>query len=194
MTIEMTLAVIAAGIALGAAAAGLIVALIAYRQSTRTAQQVEALCQQLLTRPSVHAVADDPYLKQGILALDALIQAIQRVKDLVQLVLNAFDTSLDSKSALASVTEARQHLFECYEAQLPNLQQGEARGAHRAKNTALTIEMTLRQNLTGHYYVSDLSAAQKETLHALRDDLTDAQNLLRDSRTAMLFGGGQSDA
>jgi len=193
MTFEITIAIVTAGIALGAAAAGLIVALVVHRQSTRTAQQVEALRQQL-TRPPAHAIADDPYLKQGILALDALIQAIQRVKDLVQLVLNAFDTSLDSKSALASMTEARQHLFECYETQLPNLQQGEARGAHRAKNTALTIEMTLRQNLTGHYYVSDLAEAQKQALQALRDDLTDAQNLLRDSRTAMLFGRSQSDA
>jgi hypothetical protein len=108
------------------------------------------------------------------------------MKDMIQLIATSGGTSLDSESAMASITEIREALFNCYEEQLPNLQKPEAEGAHRAKDQALDIETYVRDCLQGTEHVSEMADEQRQTLVEFRDNLTDAQNQLRDSRTNKL--------
>jgi hypothetical protein len=186
MTHEVMLAIITSVASLLVALTSLISSIIANRQSARSTEIIELLKFRLDDKKSTRAMSDE-YLRQGIESLGTLIQVIQRMKDIVQLTLNAVGTSLDSESALENISKARQQLFKSFEEQLPYLRESEVRGAHQAKNTALTIEMRLCDDLEGTFFTSELSEEQRQSLLELRNDLTDAQHLLRDSRATLIL-------
>jgi hypothetical protein len=109
------------------------------------------------------------------------------MKDIVQLILSAIETSLDADIAIQEVTDAREQLFNSYEKHLACLNDEEALAFHNAKNQALKIESFLKLNLDDKTDVSLLTLEQKRHLYELRTELTDTQNLLRDSRTERLI-------
>src|SRR5689334_19315226 len=156
MTTEVLIAIIASAASLLVAFVSLISSIITSRQSSRSTEIVESLRFRLEKRKSTEVMGDE-YLKQNIKSLDVLIQAIQQMKDIVQLILNATDSSLDSKSAQKSISEAREQLFKSYQEQSPNLDESGNKGAHEAKNIALRIETRLFESLKGASFVSELS-------------------------------------
>jgi hypothetical protein len=185
MSTEVKIAIITSIASLLVAIVSLISSIINSRQSTQSAQMVETLKFELSEKKSRQAIRDK-YLDRAVESLDALIRAIQRYKDIVQLILTATGESMDTESAMKSISTFRTAIFECYEEQLPELEDWEKEGAHKAKNVALTIERRLQEDLEGTYYVSVLSEEQKRVLEDLRNNLTDTQNVLRDSRTIRL--------
>lgn len=191
MSSEITIAIITSVASLLVAVVSLVNSMVSTRQSAHSARMIESLRFELADKKSTQTLRDE-YLTRSLESLDILIRAIQRMKDVVQLVLSAKGSSFDSESAIDIVSQAREHVFASFEEQLPNLEEGEAKGAHRAKNQALTIELSLRECLKGTSFVSELSSDQKQALSALRNDLTEAQNLLRDSKATTLMNRMQS--
>jgi hypothetical protein len=185
MSTEVIIAIITAIASLVVAVTSLVSSIISNRQSARLAETLETLRFELDEKKTTRTTAGT-YLDSGLEALATLIQATQRMKDIVQLTLTARGTSLDSESAMKSILDARQNLFNCYEEQLASLGTIEASGAHKAKNVALDIEARLREFIGDDAFIS-LSSYQKRVLTELRNELTDAQNLLRDSRTTQLL-------
>ena len=186
MNTQVLIAMTASISSLIVAMISLINSVISNRQSARSTRMIEALRFELEVRKSTQRMSDD-YLLQSLESLSILIQAIQRTKDVLQVIISDVDSSVDSESAIEDIVEAREQLFKCFGEQLPNLREGEAHGAHAAKNKALDIETLLRKDLQGKSFASEWSASQKLALLELRNDLTDAQNLLRDSRSAQMM-------
>jgi len=192
MNNEILIAIITSGVSLLVSAGSLVASVIISRQSAHSAEIVESLRFRLEKRKSTEVMGDE-YLKQNIKSLDVLIQAIQQMKDIVQLILNAGGSNMDSESAKKSISKARQLLFKSYEEQLPNLDEGSNKGAHQAKDIALRIETSLFESLKRTSFVSELSDKDKQALLELRNDLTNAQNLLRDSKATLLFNRIQAN-
>lgn len=186
MSSEILIAIIMAVASLLVAVVSLITSLMSNRQNARQLKELETLRFELANKQAAQKISDD-YLLKDLEAVDAIIQAIQRLKDMLQLVLNARGENLDSVSTLEDITKIRQHIFERYEASLPGLKDSDARCAHRAKNQALVIETKLREYLHKTSYVSELSEKQKQAILDLRNSLTDSQDQLRDGKMTKLF-------
>jgi hypothetical protein len=185
MSLEVTIAIITAIASLLVAIVSLVNSIISNRQSSQSAKMIEILKHELADKQSTQEW-HDKYLAKSMESLERLIEVVQQLKDMIQLVVSATDTNLDTQTTVENIRKLRESLFKCYEEQLPNLKEGEAQGAHRAKNLALIIETNLKAYLSGTEYV-EISEEQRQTLTELRNRLTDSQNLLRDSRTHLLI-------
>lgn len=128
-------------------------------------------------------VLSDTHLNEIVRALQAAIRSIQRLEDEMQLILSAVESSLDSDSALSRLSSAREELFACYERGLPSFSDWEMEAFHRAKSQSVTIENTVRLCLAQQPYASCISDSDRTRPIELRNRLTDAQHLLRDSLT-----------
>ena len=130
------------------------------------------------------------YLRKPIdkLSNEGLNKVIQCVKDEVQLIAAAIETSLDTETAIERLSLARADLFACYEKELAKFDDSESKACHQAKNRTLGIESFLRECLSQKSYASQLSGDERRRLLEFRDDLTDCQQRLRDSRADRLIG------
>lgn len=173
---------ITAGASLIVAILSAVTALVNGKLSSKTAQSVELLKHTLALEVSKAELSNN----EMIAALDSLrssMQAIQRVKDEIQLIANATGPSLEPKEALSRVETAVSEVLETYQKKHPYLEQDEASVLHHAKNTAFRIQQVLINALHGKSYVSELDAPIIKTLLELRADLTESQHLLRDLKT-----------
>ena len=186
MSIEATLALIASITSLAVAAIGLVSSIITRRQTARADEKIETLRFEFSRKEAAWALGDEQ-LTQSLESLRLAIQAIQRVKDELQLILAARETSLDSDTALERLNVARTELFACYETELACLDDVEAKACHQAKNLSLIIEHNLRECLSGKSQASQLSGEDRQRLQEFRSDLTDCQQRLRDCRTNRLI-------
>lgn len=185
MESKITVAVIAAVISLLVAIISLIGTLISSKTTARTARGLEFLKHELLRSSKTIEFADSE-LNSSLSALKEALRAIQKIKNEIQLIINAINSSLDSDEALTKITTAREHLFATYESGHPNLNDIEIDAYHTAKDTALTIENVIRSQLKNKKYASNLSQNVRKNLIELRRQLTDTQQLLRDSKTDRL--------
>ena len=186
MTTEVNIAIITAVISLLVSIVSILNSIISNRQNAVNAKNFETLKFELTQKQETKKLSDDFLLRQ-MESLDALIKVIQRMKDIVQLILNSQGTHLDTESTMEHIEQIRQVVFECYEEQLPILVKEDSNGAHKAKNLALSIETQLKDYLDKTTYVSEMSEGQKQKILELRNALSDAQNLLRDSRMHKLI-------
>lgn len=182
MSNELTIAIIASGASLIVAIVSLISSIISNRQSAHTAQTIETLKNDFVRQQTRQEIADKN-LDENLKSLHVMIQSVQRIKDEVQLILSAMDSSLDSESAIARVSSAREELFANYESSLANLNHWEADISHDVKNQSLLVENVIRKSLYQKPFASQISYEDRQHLLEIRNLLTDAQNLLRDSRT-----------
>ena len=182
---ELTLAIIASVTSFVVAVISLLTALLSSRQSSRSEQMLEKFRDDLEHERATEAMSDQ-HLNDNLKALQANIETIQRIKDEIQLVLSAVESSLDTKSAIEYVRAAREALFDCYEKNLADLSDSDAKACHRAKNYALQVENTLQSGLNQCANASDLSDSCRQRLLELRVQLTDLQQVLRDSRSDKL--------
>jgi hypothetical protein len=126
-------------------------------------------------------------LGKKIDSLDEMIESIQKMKDDLQVILNSPDETYDADSAKQHIVLDREHIFKCYEKNLPNLDKKDASHSHKAKNKALIIVNLILKSLKTKEYVSELNLEERNELIELRNNLTDIQNLLRDSKTSIAF-------
>jgi uncharacterized protein YjcR len=186
MSAELTVALIASGASVAVAVVSLITSLINNRHSARSQKVLENLKFEF-TQIQGKETAKDTHLIEVIKALQLAIQSIQVVKDELQLILSAVDSSLDTQSAITQVKAARERLFKSFEEQSALLDESEMAPFHQSKNISLRIENFLRRSLSNKPDASCLSEAEREHLLSLRGDLTEAQQLLRDIRTDRLL-------
>lgn len=186
MNIELYVAYIAACTSVLVAVVGLITSIITKRQATRSEKLIETLRHELSQKETTVALTDK-HLSEALTSLQLAITAIQSVKDEIQLILASIETSLDSDTAIKRITSARERLFACFESELANLNKKEDGAFHKAKNHSLIIENFIRKVLNDKPYTSQLSKEEKRHLLDLRNDLTDLQQILRDSRAGRLI-------
>jgi hypothetical protein len=161
-----------------------VISLISSRTSQKASLQAAADLEQLRASLAAHATreADARQRRQEIVrSLHESVQVSQRVKDHVQLFLTAVPHSVLATSALKMIEEARLTLTECYEREMPRLEQTDSTTFHKAKNVTIAIEMRLRQALERSKDVADLTSTDREALSRLREQLTECQTALRDS-------------
>ena len=182
---EFTIAIITATTSLVVAVIGIIIAVINNRQTAWAAIELEKLKHQLASAETSASFGDE-YLNASLKSLKEALQSIQRVKDEIQLILSAIETSLDTPTALKRFTASRSELFTAYEQELACLNEPERRAFHRAKNLALKIENYLLVCLGDKQYAAELSSEDRLTLRELRNELSDLQYVLRDSRVERL--------
>jgi hypothetical protein len=187
MSTELALALIASATSLLVALTGLVTSIITKRQTERSVEKMENLRFGFGRKEAVWALGN-AQLTESLESLQSAIRAIQRVKDEVQLILAAIETSLDTETAIERVSSARADLFACYEKELAKFDNSESKACHQAKNRTLGIENFLRERLSQKSYASQLSGDERRRLLEFRDDLTDCQQRLRDSRADRLIG------
>lgn len=186
MDTKVTIALIAAAGSLLVALVSLLTAFVTNRIVSRTAESLERL-KYSLDRSNRTLELVDSELKSSLEALRLAMQAIQRLKDEIQLTINAYGTSLDSMEASERIEAARQQLFQVYEEMHPRLNEHEAMALHRAKNVALSVSQRLTDELRRKKFASEIDSIISENALLIRTELTEAQNLLRDSRTERLI-------
>lgn len=186
METKVTIALIAAAASLLVALISAVTALITNRASSRTAQSVEYL-RQSFANENRKAEISNTEMIASLESLRLAMQALQRIKDEIQLITQARGSSLDAAEALARIRSATLEMLEVNQKHHPNLDPLEAIVLHRAKNISIVIEQVLLEGLGGKRYASELDDERYRALLQHRTALTDAQNLLRDHRTDRLI-------
>jgi len=184
--IKIEVAIIAAAVSLLVSLISLITAIITNRASSSTAHNLE-LIRQEFARASKSSDIADGELAATLDALKEGLQVIQNMKNEIQLILAARESSLTSDEAIARIAAAREVLFEAYKSGHADIAEAESSPYHRTKNMALQVERTLATDLESKKYASDLSPSARSILIDLRTQLTDAQHALRDCKTDKLI-------
>jgi len=180
------IALIASVTSLLVALISLVIAMVSNRHSARSGKEIEKLKFDL-SRATARDAISDAQQAESLKALQLAIQSIQRVKDEIQVILSAAESSLESKSAIEGIRSAREQMFACYEEQMATLDSEEARIVHQAKNISLQTEAFIKRSLSPKTDLISLSDEQQEQLLAFRTNLTELQGVLRDSRDARLM-------
>lgn len=186
MTNEVTIAYITAIASFFVAIVSLIGVLISNYQSKNSQKQIESLKYELENRRTDQLLAND-ILTDSIKSLDVLIYMVQRVKDVIQLIINSKDLSMDKESAKALITKVREDIFSSYELQLSRLDETEKEDAHNAKNITFIAEQRIYAILAKDEKLVKLTSKERLELSEIRNRLTDAQDRLRDSKTTKLL-------
>jgi hypothetical protein len=186
MSDEVTLAMMAAITSLVVALIGLVTSIITNRHSARSDKTIESMkfeFSRLMARDSF----SDAHLEDTLKALQSAIRTIQVVKDEIQLILSATGTSLDATSAISRIESAREKMFSCFEDAAPTLSEWESRAVHRAKNLSLIAATYIKNDLQEQTAASSLSAERHQQLMQVRSELSEMQQILRDSRMDRMF-------
>jgi hypothetical protein len=185
METSVVVALVSGAISLVVAGGSLVASWITSRTSAKNSRGLEGLKYSFAESTKAQEIADREFLA----ALDATkesMQAIQQMKEETQLLLSAIDTSLGSDEAVARMSDAREALMVGYKNHHPILSETEAQALHRAKELARVAEELARKALSSHRYASELDAQTRQVLADVREQLTEQQNLLRDSRMERL--------
>jgi len=179
MKLEIVIVLITSATSFVVAIIGLAAAILSNIQSKRSEKELEMIRFQLDIQKTSFSLRKNE-LEKRIKSLNSLISSIQKFKDCLQVILH--ESSLDNEYILKSIIKVRLELFRCYEDEMPYLTKEELKASHSAKNLALTIEQEitklLKKKLKGSF-----SDKNRSSLLELRNQLTDCQNLLRDTRT-----------
>jgi hypothetical protein len=160
----------------------LLVALVAAATSTLVAI-VGLIAATMTNRRSKTDEFADAALSATLEALKQGMRAIQNLKDEIQLILSSIEDSLDSQEAVSRLDKARDSLADTFGENHPHLDKIEALALHTAKGAAFSVSGVVQAGLRGKMYASDIPASARTKLLELRSQLTDQQNVLRDSRT-----------
>jgi len=191
---ELKLALIASGTSVLVAIISLVVSIVSSRQSARSGKEIEKLKYDF-SRASALEALNDSQLSESLKALQLAIKSIQRVKDEIQVVFSDIETATEPKSLMEGIRLAREQMFACYEEQMATLDDNDARIVHKAKNTSLQVEALIKRSLPTNTEVIILPEELREQLLALRMNLTELQQTLRDSRADKVMkrlGGTES--
>jgi hypothetical protein len=181
MTTDLSLALIAAITSLIIAFISLLTAIITNRQSARSSQMVETM-KHSFSRQSTTESINDKEFTGAQESLKAALQAIQHLKDELQLVIMATGEGLSKDVAIKRISSSRQEIFEVYEKHYMTLNEAERKAFHTAKNIAHKIESSLTQDLTSYNYASEMSPTMHAYSVSLRNELGDLQQILIGSR------------
>lgn len=163
------------------AVVSVVTAVISSRASLRTTA-ISERGKHAVSRAEKADDLSDQLLKDALLALEEFLRAIQNLKDRVSLVASTRDRGLDSESAMELFEGARTRLFVTYEKHFPALSEEEGRICHRAKELARIIEQAIFTAFSKATCASQVSDKLRTELLKMRQDLSELQDQLRDSR------------
>jgi hypothetical protein len=186
MSSEVGVALFAATVSLVVASMSFITAIFTNRQSAKAEKNLEEL-KFTLSRSQAREQMRDNTFTDMMAGLKAGLQAIQRVKDEIQLILSAVGNSMSVEVALGRFGESRTQMLEVYEQQHVNLTAENSEILHQAKNVVVTMESTLQRALSQHTLASELDDESRRQLLAYRDQLSSLQHELRDAMTFNLM-------
>jgi len=181
MARSVIVALVTAGASLLVAIVSLFTAIITSRFSSRTSASIELLRQSLAESSKAKDFADAELLA-AVAALRHAMQAVQNVKDEIQLIDASIEDSLESAEAISRIRKARDSLSEIFEAEHPYFNLTEHAALHRAKAISVEAYSVLHKGLRDQKHASLLIPEARQWLGELRFELTDVQSLLRDSR------------
>lgn len=184
MSTETMIAIITSCTSLLIALVSIIAAVVSSLQARRAAESLEKLKFQYSMTENTQSLRDANF-QQEITALQKIIQSIQKLKDNLQIVL--YDDALSPARIQEIVAECRSNLLSVYEEQLVHYTQKDKVIGHNAKNTAVTIERIVK-HATRNDPFSGIQGEDLDQLIELRNQLTETQNLLRDSMFQKLYG------
>lgn len=123
---------ITAGATIIVALIGLVTSILANQKGAKVSLELEKIKFKLEREKQKKQIHDTEDL-QSINSLKLMIKSIQIVKNQLQLILSAFQESLDSKSSIDLFFESRTNLIRCYEENFINLSKEEERLSHDVK-------------------------------------------------------------
>lgn len=183
-------ALIAAIGSLIVATISLISVIISSRNAARSSKEVETLKHSFSMERQAVEKKNTTY-NEFLNSLCETIKAIQKVKDTVQRIVDAYKTSYYSDIAIKDVTIASEELFVCYEEQFTELLIQDCKVEkdlfHKAKALTLDIEGQLKSGLEQTKYASELTKDEKNRLRDLRFRLSDIQAQLQNSLSENLI-------
>ncbi len=182
---ELTVAIIVSSTSLVVALISLLTSLMNNRHTASSLRQVEVLKNDLLKETSKEKYKNE-MSDETIKSLQESIQAIQRIKDEIQIIVQARESSLKSDSAIKYIQSAHRTIIKSYENNLTNLSESDASIFHSAKNRAVVVETLVVNGLNKKPYASLLSDEDKKELINHRSLFTEIQQTLRDSLTSAL--------
>ena len=116
---------------------GLLASRYATKRSSQTTLELEALKQSIHETSQAQEIADIE-LRDFLDGCKKAMQAIQNLKDEIQLILSSLEDSLDAPEAIDRVQRVRDHLIDVHGAIHPVLGEQEA-ALHRAKTAAIEV-------------------------------------------------------
>jgi hypothetical protein len=123
--------------------------------------------------------------KEQLSALSDSVKSIQKVKDVIQLIVDSYERSHHSKVAIKNIGAASKELISSYKENLTKLLEGghpnEQKLFHDAKKLIIHIESFIISALDQKIYTSDLSTKEKTKLREWRSDLSEIQTQLQNS-------------
>lgn len=185
MSVEVAVALVAAVASLVVALVSLGTAMLTNRQSARTAESIETMKHAFSGKDKAASIADED-LAKAMESLRAGLEAIQHVRDELQLILSSSGESLYTSIALKRFAVAREEMSKAYEGHFMNLDEAERTAFHKAKNATLAAERALTEGLGSRAYVSELDETAQSKCETMRAELADLQRILLDSKVNRL--------
>ena len=179
-------------VALIAALASLVVSIIALTAARITARYNGALQRELEAQKEAAAsealatTIADKELQASLDALQKSVAAIQAVKDEIQLVLGSVVGSLPAETLAKRVVERRDVLSGTYEECRALLHRDDDRAMHMAKNLGFVLSQLIETSPPTYAAGGLLSTEYAAQLSRIRENLSEAQQVLRDSRSQRL--------
>lgn len=122
---------------------------------------------------------------EQLVALSDSVKSMQKVKDVIQQIVDSYEKSHHSEVAIKNITTASKELQSSYEENFTELVMGshpnEQKLFHKAKNLVFHIKSFVVSALDQKIYTSDLSTEDKNRLRAWRSELSEIQTQLQNS-------------
>jgi len=182
---EVIVALIAAFGSLAVSVIALTTAWFTARYNGRLQRQLEVQKATIANEALATAIADKE-LHAGLDALQRGVASIQALKDEIQLVLSSVAGSLPAESLVKRVIERRDTLMRTYEECSAVLLRQDDRAMHQAKNLGFALSHFVETGPPAYADTGVLSAQYAGQLSRIRDGLSEAQQVLRDSRSERL--------
>jgi len=185
LDVTLPTAIISGAVALIVALVSLVTAVVTNRTTNRTQAELMRMKNDFAaTEPARGIVSTE--LGSSLDGLKQALQVTQRLKDEIQLILAALPSTLTADGALESIEAARVEMFAVYKDVHPHLREPEKQACHQAKNMAAYACTAVQAIALEGCEPATMPTQTREVLSRLRADLSDCQNLLRDSRTDRL--------
>jgi hypothetical protein len=181
MATELVVALVTAGSALAVSLVTLAATLLSSRAAARHARDLETMRQDFEGRIA-RASLETQELQAVSRLLSNGVSEIQFLRDQILILTLAHPRSQELNGVLEALRSGADAVRRAYEDALPYLTATEKAAFHRAKNTAMELADLSGQTSGPDADLGEFRARHRSTLHYMRDQLLDAQELLRQAR------------
>jgi hypothetical protein len=178
MEIELLIALVVGGVGAALALLGIILAVMARVSTTRAVQEMQSQQQETVQSQSAQWLQDQEMENMIKLRL-AFLDCIQKIKDEVNILLRVKKGETKKDKINKALSDHGRILSKLCDERAEQLMDVEREAMLRAKDTAVEATFRSRSFLDEVTDPSDLSSAHRVELMQIRDELGDAQSVLR---------------